>query len=340
MKADSRRFRMALTIGTLTGLLLVGGCSASSSSPMSGGGGAPAPAMTAPAAPKPEDGSGNAMDTDRKIARTASITVVVDDVSVAANGLEDLAASLQGMVTSESISLPSGGTWRGASGQLQLLVPSDQLDAALTGIAALGEVTDRQLQAVDVTDQVVDVDSRIATMRASIARLQDLMAQSGSVTEIAAVEQALTQRQADLESLLAQQKVLSQRVATATVSVSLQTPATATTTSPSFISALKDGWNSLVAAWRVFLVVLGTLLPWLVLAAIIVVPIVLLRRRHRKVRAAAAPMPAPLWQHIPVAQPVPVTQPAPVPAAGAAPVTQPATAPVAEPTPGGPKPAS
>ena len=90
--------------------------------------------------------------------------------------------------------------------------PADQLDGALTDISAIGEVQLRTIQSTDVTAKVADVDARIKTMRDSIARMQELLTRAGSVTEIAQVENELTRRQADLESLLAQQKALAQRV--------------------------------------------------------------------------------------------------------------------------------
>jgi len=233
--------------------------------------------------PAPEAGGAVPLDADRKIARTASVWIVVDDVAQATTNLHDLATAVGGVITSESVSLPTDSDPRYGSGMVVVTVPSDQLDAALTQIATLGKVTNRQIDAVDVTEQVVDVDSRVTTLKDSIARLQELMAKSGSVTEIAAVESELTQRQADLESLLAQQKSLSQRVATAPISVQLSTPSvTEQPTGNGFISALRDGVHSMATAGRVAIIVIGAVLPWLALVALIVVPILVIRRRHKR----------------------------------------------------------
>src|SRR5664280_3917631 len=93
--------------------------------------------------------------------------------------------------------------------------------STLSSSSAASDVYKRQIQSTDVTAKVADVGSRITTMRASIARMQELLTRAGSVTEIAQVETELTNREADLESLLAQQKVLAQRVAQSPITVTL-----------------------------------------------------------------------------------------------------------------------
>jgi len=370
MKLHIGRGLSAAALIILAGGLLFAGCS---SKAMSSGGAypqAPAPAaseaagMPAPQAPLPQ---GPSDDAGRMIARTASVTIVVDDVKAATQSLENLAATLNGWVTTESMSLPQNDPTSQAYASIVIAVPAESFNDALGKIDAIGKVTDRSIQAEDVTEQVVDIDSRIKTMRASIARLQELMAQSGSVSDIAAVERELTQREADLESLLAQQKSLQQRVSTSTIAINVMTPTVEQQQQKTgFVSALKAGWDAMTTAGRYLIIVIGALLPWAALAAIITVPILVIRKRRRaaglipekkapvkpiqlvQMMPAAAPMPqqgAPLVQPLAapshpaegrtspvVVQPVaPVGQPAPVaqpiPVAQPTPVVQPTAAP-------------
>ena len=282
MKCRIRRgVGVSLVLGLAAGMLVFSGCSSGAASAqsydMAGGG----------AAPMPQDPVQTQAGEQPQIARTASSTVVVDDVKVATQKLHDLAANLGGMVMSESISLPSDDSGYGYA-SMQLSVPSDKLDDALDQIETVGKVTDRNIQAEDVTQQVIDVDSRVKTMQDSIARLQELIGRSGSVADIASVEAQLTQRQADLESLLAVQKNLQTRVATATITVDVSQKQTASIVPRTgFLGALGAGWNAMVATGRALVIVVGALLPWLVLAAIILVPILLVRRHRRAARKAA-----------------------------------------------------
>jgi len=128
-------------------------------------------------------------------------------------------------------------------------------------------------------------------MRESIARLQALMRRAGTLTEIAAIEAELTRRQADLESLLAQQKVLAQLVEQSSISVTLMTRRQAEgISSGGFVSGLQAGWAAFLSAGRWLLTILGASLPFLLAAAVIVTPLLWWRRRHhgRRPRAKAS----------------------------------------------------
>ncbi|HSN11472.1 MAG TPA: DUF4349 domain-containing protein [Propionibacteriaceae bacterium] len=228
----------------------------------------------------------------QQIVRSATMTVVVPDVSQAATQLRAIALGHGGTVTMENV--VSGGEKAAYPiSTVVLSVPADQLDTALTDIAAIGDVTLRTIASTDVTAKVADVDSRITTMRASIARIRDLLTRAGSVAEIAQVENELTARESELESLLAQQKALAQRVAQSPITVTLsrvpvvQPPAAPET---GFLAGLKAGWHAFVVFAVGLATVFGALLPFLVTLAVIGVPVAWLvrRRLHRRQTTAGA----------------------------------------------------
>ncbi|HEY8664650.1 MAG TPA: DUF4349 domain-containing protein, partial [Propionibacteriaceae bacterium] len=218
----------------------------------------------------------------QKITRSATMTVVVSDESAAATRLRAIATAHGGVVTTENV-VSGGEKSYYATSTIVLSVPADELDGALTDIAAVGEVTLRTIQSTDVTAKVADVESRITTMRASIARMQELLTRAGSVTEIAQVETELTNREADLESLLAQQKVLAQRVAQSPITVTLTRVAVVEPNpvpETGFIAGLKAGWHALKVFGVALLTVVGALLPFLAVLALIAAPVVWLVRRR------------------------------------------------------------
>ena len=55
-------------------------------------------------------------------------------------------------------------------------VPADRLDQLIDSIAGLGHVTSRSAQVVDATEDVVDLDARVASQRASVDRVRALLA--------------------------------------------------------------------------------------------------------------------------------------------------------------------
>lgn len=282
---------MRWVAAAVAGLLLVTGCGAGGASAPESGGAAPMPEGMPAEPDQPADPG------ERQLARTASITLVVEDVEQAAIKLREVAATVGGLVTAENLSLPGADEeWSGYS-QLVVSVPAEMLDHSLDVIGALGEVRQRSIESVDVTDAVLDVDARVKTLRESIARLQELMTRAGSVADIAAVEAELSRRQAELESLLAQQKNLQNRVAMSPITVVLYPPELADEApAPGFLGGLAAGWAAMVAAGQAALTAVGWLLPWAALAAIIGGPLLWWRRRRR----AAAPA---VVQRAPAAQP-------------------------------------
>ncbi|MDQ7993583.1 MAG: DUF4349 domain-containing protein [Propionicimonas sp.] len=282
-------------------LLLLGGCSAGSA-PASGGAGAPAQpsevAMPDGGAPEAPTIPGN-----RQIARSATLELVVPDVDRAAGELRRIAGLVGGLVTSESLQLPTDAEQYYEPSVVVVTVPSGRLDESLTLMAGLGTVSRRTVESVDVTETLVDVDSRVKTLRESIARLQALMERAGSVSDIAAVESELTSRQAELESMLAQQKALRQQVASSPVTVTLETAATVATDPPAgFLAGLASGWGALANAAGIGLTILGALVPWLALAALVGLPLAWWRHR-RRVRAPGD-LPAPGTRPADARQPV------------------------------------
>jgi len=277
---------------------LLGGCSSAASS-MAGGAADSNGKVTTDTGAVPaqttETKSGGVLPQtpvidNQQIIRSATMTVVVPDENQAATRLRAIASAHGGVVTTENV-VSGGDKSYYATSTIVISVPADQLDLALTDIAAVGEVTLRTIESTDVTAKVADVDSRVKTMRESIARMQDLLTRAGSVTEIAQVENELTTRESDLESLLAQQKALAQRVAQSPITVTLTRVAVVEPTpvpESGFVAGLKAGWHALKVFGVALLTVVGALLPFLVVIALIGAPVVWVVRRRSFTRAKAA----------------------------------------------------
>jgi hypothetical protein len=167
-----------------------------------------------------------------------------------------------------------------------LRVPSTGLDRLVDDLAALGTVLARSAHTEDATAQVVDLDSRVATQRASVTRVRALLAQAASVGDVVAVESELARREADLESLERRLAALRDRVALSTLTVELRgapapPPAAAP---PGFGAGLGAGWAGLRVLGTALATAAGFLLPFLPLLAVAagVVWAVVRRRRRRR----------------------------------------------------------
>jgi hypothetical protein len=207
--------------------------------------------------------------TVNHIIRTASLTVQVKDVPKALDEARTTAENAGGYVGNETTTRGSQGHERT---RVVLRVPTEKYDEVLTDLQGAGKLLDRTAKAQDVTDQVVDVDSRIKSQRASVARVRELMDRATKLSDVVTLEGELSSREADLEALLAQQASLKDRTSLATITLSLtQTPVTkaAKDDTPGFVDALAGGWHVFVTMLRWIALALGAALPFAALAALI-----------------------------------------------------------------------
>ena len=260
----------------LAALLLLTGCTSggddsattetAAESASGGGGGSGDAAPAAPAAPAepaaPDQAvSGRVVAPGAALVRTAELTVRVDDVRAAADEAARLAAAVAGSVASDERS----GAGEQASATVRLQVPPERFEAMVSELADLGEELDRRVGKTDVTDQVVDLESRLATQRASVARVRALLDGAEKLADVVQIEGELTRRTADLESLQARLAAVRGQVEQSTITLSLvgNDAAAAAATGPrGFSDGLAAGWDALVAVTRAVGVTAGALLPF------------------------------------------------------------------------------
>jgi membrane protein implicated in regulation of membrane protease activity len=222
----------------------------------------------------------------------ASQEVVVADVAAVARRLTAEVAAAGGRVSAEYTTsaescpepLLDGIATQGCPvsprSTITYRAPLGAVDGLLALTAGLGDESWRTRSATDVGAQVADVDARVASARRSLDRLNALMARAESLTDIIALESQIAGRQAELESLLAQQAQLADQTAMATVTTTLTT-ATAADDEPSgFWAGLRSGLAALAGAALAGLTVLGWALPFLVLAGLVTVPLLWWWRRR------------------------------------------------------------
>ncbi|MFJ4625874.1 DUF4349 domain-containing protein [Streptomyces sp. NPDC088847] len=207
--------------------------------------------------------------TASSIIRTASLSVRVKDVPKALDEARTTTENAGGFVGNESTTRDGQGHERT---QVVLRVPSDKYDEVLADLEGAGKLLQRTAKAQDVTDQVVDVESRIASQRASVARVRELMDRATKLSDVVELEGELSTRESDLEALLAQQASLKDRTSLATITLSLsQTPvakAAAKDDGPGFVDAVAGGWHVFVTMLRWIALSLGAVLPFAAVAAL------------------------------------------------------------------------
>ena len=267
-------------------------------------------------------------DADRQVVVTGQVSISVTDPLAAAGQVARIVEAAGGHVQERREQAARNGNE--ASASIVARIPTAQVTATLEKLDSIGEVVNSSQSSTEVTAQARDLDARIRALQISIGRLEDLLKRSGTVSDVVSAEQVLTDRQSQLEQLQSQRAALAEQVAMATITIQLWPDGSVPSEPPTgFLSGLASGWNGLLVAGRVVLTLFGVVLPWLVVAGLLIAAVLPLTRRLRRRNAAMAPRsassaPAAGWP--PMAYP-PTTQAGPPAPYGAAPVMPPAAAP-------------
>lgn len=235
---------------------------------------------------------------ERDVITNGYATVVVPDVNKA---IDDLSASVTesgGFVSgltigdnyyqaySDSQDAREAVSAEITRGSITIRVPASDINEYVNALSEYGDVTSTQIDRTDVTEQRIDLEARTESTRASVARLIELMDRAGSVSELAEVEAQLSVRQADLESFEQQLESLKDQVAMSTFTVEFSTKSAPQSADPqSFGDGLLAGWNGFIAALNGLIVAVGFILPWLgvaLVAGVVVLLIVRSRRRGKR----------------------------------------------------------
>src|SRR5690606_15652516 len=89
-------------------------------------------------------------------------------------------------------------------------------------VVAVGEVEAQHIEAEDVSERFVDLESRQATLATSIERIRGFLAETGNVDEISRLESELTNREAEHDVIAGQLRVLRDRTSFGTITIELR----------------------------------------------------------------------------------------------------------------------
>jgi hypothetical protein len=292
---QTTRLLVALPAGlALIATTALAGCTSGGASSSAASGGFAAPAEASPAnAPAAKGiassaagassgsgagGNGQAASAARlspagqQLIYTAQLTVRASDVSAAVSRATAIAADAGGYIASENASSNPDPPDR-STATIEVKIPVTAYAVTLGELSgnALGTRLSLQQQAQDVTQQVADVNSRVASDQAAIGQLRALLSHAGSVGDLLDVQNQINSQESDLEALQAQQSALNHETAFATVTVTILGPKAAAKPTkqkpPGLGNGLGAGWHAFRVTLSWLLAVLGAVLPFLVVLA-------------------------------------------------------------------------
>lgn len=220
---------------------------------------------------------------DASIISTGWVDLEADDVDAARFDIRKIVDAHQGTITEQETSTGDDGDV--ATSRMVIRIPSARFADAFADLEEAATLTDSSSADQDVSTDVVDVDARVRAQRKSVARIEALLARAETIDQVVSIESQLASRQAELDALLSRQQWLADQTALSTITVYVQQPDDdsddpAGDERDGFLGGLQDGWDSFLDAMSVTGAVLGFVVPWAAIIALLGLPLWLARRRR------------------------------------------------------------
>ncbi len=212
-------------------------------------------------------------ETSSKIIRTISLTMVSREFDKDLEALDKALQTVGGHVAYSDIAADRGSR---RYANLTLRVPKEKLDSFLSAAKGLGRTMSTTESQEDISDQYRDVDTRLATQKTKMARLQELLLKAMTVTDVLEIEREIADTQYQIESLTGSLRGMDSRVDYSTVMVSLsEESVTAAAPDQSLVDrigvAVADAWRQVKAFLTDAVVFLSVILPYALALFILVV---------------------------------------------------------------------
>lgn len=163
------------------------------------------------------------MDTEgvpvaRDLIRTGNMTLRVDQVPQGIEQVTAIADGLGGYVEGSSEFLEVRPSPRAV---ITVRIPSGRWEDAILQLREVGTVQEQTFNVEDVTDQLVDLDARLRSLRAQEQTYLGILDQARSVEDVLKVQEQLLQIRTNIERLDASQTDLRRRVGMSTLQINL-----------------------------------------------------------------------------------------------------------------------
>ena len=166
--------------------------------------------------------SGSVVDVDipdRMIIRNGYLNLVVKDTLATQTEIGRLMDSVEGYIFSED-------SYRYAEGltqvEMSLRVPADRFNEAMVQLRGMAtEVTRDSVSSDDVTEEYVDLESRLRALEVKATKLEELMDRAEDTEAVLQVYQELSSTQQEIEHVKGRMRYLERSAAQATINVSL-----------------------------------------------------------------------------------------------------------------------
>jgi hypothetical protein len=196
------------------------------------------------------------------IVRTGYAGIEVDSLDTAIARVRALAQRVGGFVANTTV---QGGHDQLRSASLEVKVPAERFDEALTALSPIGKVESVNVNAEDVGEEFVDITARVENAHRLEARLIALLAnRTGKLQEVLSVERELARVREEIERYEGRMRFLRTRAAVSTLTITVHERApiiTPVAGDGPIIVAFRQAWRNFVGFFATLIASLGVLIP-------------------------------------------------------------------------------
>jgi len=158
-------------------------------------------------------------DTDKKkIIKDGSISIKVIDIEKGKTQADAMVKNANAYYEKEGFD----NTGNTLSYNLKIRIPVGNFEKFITAIEnGTGEITSKNIEARDVTEEFIDLESRLKNKKLYLNRYHQLLSKAASVKDILAIEENIRVLQEEIESSEGRLKYLNDQIAFSTLDLTL-----------------------------------------------------------------------------------------------------------------------
>lgn len=157
---------------------------------------------------------------DRKIIQVSTLTVSTDSVSQNFENVGNIAAGAGGYVASSTY----GNEGDRQSASITIKVPGTAYNETIVKLRALGDVTREESSSDDVSEQFVDLESRLRNLRATEAQYLEFLDNARDLNETLLMQDRINGVRAEIEQVQGRIDLLAKQTDFATITTHLVMP--------------------------------------------------------------------------------------------------------------------
>ncbi|HZD60130.1 MAG TPA: DUF4349 domain-containing protein [Anaerolineae bacterium] len=226
---------------------------------------------------------------DEKIIRTANIELQVKKgkFNASYDRAVAIARSAGGFVSQSKSTATHGSV---ASGEIIMRIPAQDFEMVLSSLKRLGKVKAVDISSEDVSEEYVDLKSRLKHWRAQEAVMLDLMGKAKTISESITIQNNLSQIQMEIERISGRLNFLENRTSYATIQLYMAEPqVTVRADEWGLKTALRNALRASMGIVNSLIILVGYVLPLTLIVSVgyllyrPVMNIVIARRRLQKI---------------------------------------------------------